>query len=332
MIRLCLLLLTLLFPGIALADYGERDDVQALIDELVAEGLDRERITDLLASAERQEKILEAIARPAERTMTWAQYRRLFVQEERIEQGVAFWREHRDWFEKAESEKGVPQEIILAIIGVETRYGRHKGNWRVIDALATLGFDYPPRATFFRGELKHLFMLEKEAGIDPMTIKGSYAGAMGYPQFISSSYRAYAVDFNGDGRIDLIDSPADAIGSVANYLKEHRWQPGQPIAARARVEGQAYREIFDTDYRLNLTLAEVANKGAHPLSCDAGHRYCFDLPENTRVAALELDGEQGAEFWITTNNFYAITRYNHSRLYAMAVYHLSRELAERIGD
>lgn len=332
MTRFCLLLTTLLFAGNVSAEYADRDDVQAFIDELVAEGLDRDHVSTLLAGAQRQESILESIARPAERTMSWGEYQRLFIQEERIQQGEAFWREHREWFDRAEQTSGVPAEIILAIIGVETRYGRHKGNWRVIDALATLGFDYPPRAAFFREELKHLFRLEKEAGIDPMTATGSYAGAMGYPQFISSSYRAYAVDFNDDGRIDLLNSPADAIGSVANYLREHRWQKGLPVAARARIEGNDYGEMFSTDYRLRLTLAEAANQGASPLSCEDNHGFCFDLPADTRVAALELDGANGAEFWFTTNNFYAITRYNHSHLYAMAVYQLSRKLAERIGD
>src|SRR5690606_32301861 len=198
-------------------DYSSRPEGQTLIRELVAEGLDEQHVRQLLDSATRQDKILEAIAKPAERTLTWGEYRKIFVQDSRIEQGLAFWREHRDLLARAEKEYGVPAEIIIAIVGVETRYGRHKGTWRAVDALATLGFDYPPRADFFRRELKELLLLEREAGIDAGEVVGSYAGALGMPQFIPSSYRAYAVDFNGDGKIDLLNDVADVIGSVAHY-------------------------------------------------------------------------------------------------------------------
>ncbi|MBZ2189996.1 lytic murein transglycosylase B [Alcanivorax sp. JB21] len=315
------------------SNYANSAAGKALIRELADEGLDAERVRDVLATAERQEPILEAIARPAERVLTWGDYRKIFIRDTRIEQGLTFWQENRALLQRAEDKFGVPAEIIVAIIGVETSYGRNKGNWRVVDALATLGFDYPPRADFFRRELAHLFRLEQEAGIDAATVRGSYAGAMGMPQFISSSYRAYAVDFDGDGKIDLIDSVADAIGSVANYFKAHRWQTGLPVAARARVTEDRDATLFGTEYRLGeLTLEHANQRGATALSCADGHRYCFDLPGDTRVAALELEGEQGQEFWLTTHNFYVITRYNHSHLYAMAVMQLSRELADRMPD
>lgn len=314
-------------------DYSSRPEGKTLIQELVAEGLDEQHVRQMLDSATRQDKILEAIAKPAERTLTWGEYRKIFIQDSRIEQGLAFWRENRALLERAEKEYGVPAEIIVAIVGVETRYGRHKGTWRAVDALATLGFDYPPRADFFRRELKELLLLEREAGINASEVVGSYAGALGMPQFIPSSYRAYAVDFNNDGKIDLINDVADVIGSVAHYFRAHRWQTGLPVAARAQVEGTEYPAIFGTSYELALTLGEARAKGATPLSCDDNaYRYCYDLPAETRVAALELDGEQGSEFWLTTHNFYVITRYNRSRLYAMAVLQLSREIADRMED
>ncbi len=326
-----LLLPILALSPVALAtdNYLERAETRELIDRLVdQEGLDRQKLEGYFRDARREERILEAIARPAERVLTWGEYQDIFLKEERVRQGVAFFNEHREIFERAERETGVPAEIILAILGVETRYGRSKGSWRVLDALVTLGFDYPPRASFFRGQLRHLFLLEEEAGIDPAEVKGSYAGAIGYPQFIPSSYRAYAVDFSGDGRIDLVNSPADAIGSIANYLKEHRWRRGHPVAARARTGEGGSRKHFDSNYRPDTTLAELERKGATALPCtDDLSEFCMDQPGETRVAALELKGKHGPEYWMVTDNFYVITRYNHSELYAMAVYHLSRMLA-----
>jgi len=188
-------------------DYLQRDLAKTMIRELVAEGGDEARIRQVLGSAECQPKILESIARPAEKTHTWATYQKIFLQESRVQKAVEFYREHADTLARAEQTYGVPQEIILAIIGVETRYGQYMGSYRVVDALATLGFDYPPRASFFRKQLKALFELEQKAHIDANVITGSYAGAMGYGQFIPSSYQAYAVDFDGDGTVE--DDPAD---------------------------------------------------------------------------------------------------------------------------
>ena len=316
----------------AFADYANHPDAIRVADELAEEGLDRERVLSLLASAQKQEKILELIARPAEKTLTWADYRRLFVQPDRVEQGLAFWQQHQQVLDQVQAAHGVPAEMILAILGVETRYGRHKGNYRVIDALTTLGFDYPPRSTFFRGQLKELFRLEQKAGIDISEVTGSYAGAMGYPQFIPTSYIHYAIDQDQDGRIDLLGNPLDAMGSIANYFKVHGWQTGQPVAARARVSGDAWRKLVQPLGKPQTTLGAAKAAGAVSVPCTES-RFCFsDLPDDTPIALIELEGEHGSEFWLTTNNFYVITRYNHSYLYAMAAHHLARELAERRGE
>lgn len=336
LVRTALLILGLLGSGTcAYAGYADHAEAGAFMDELEAEGLDREYIRELLADAERKDSILEAIARPAEKTLTWGEYRQIFVQPDRIEQGEQFWREHSELLKRAESEYGVSRYIILAILGVETRYGRHKGSYRVLDALATLGFDYPPRAEFFRKQLRAFLLMEEQAGIDAAELKGSYAGAMGYPQFIPTSYRAYAVDFDDDGKTDLVNSVADAIGSVANYFAEHGWQDGLAVAARARVSGSDYEEVFSKDMKPSTTLGQLRERDVTPLRCEGAaipSPHCFRLPDDTRVAPLHLEGEHGSEFWLGTKNFYVITRYNQSPLYAMAVYQLARALEQRIGE
>jgi len=320
-------------PITASASYVNSADGKALIEELRQEGINPDHVRNVLGQAKRQQKILDAISRPAEGTMTWGRYRNIFMQEQRIEQGVQFWHENKATLEAAEAKFGVPPEIITAIVGVETSYGRNTGSWKAIDALATLGFDYPPRAKFFRGELKQLFLLERDAGIDISQVRGSYAGALGMPQFIPSSYRAYAVDGNGDGKVDLINSKSDIIHSVANYFAKHKWQKGLPVAARANLSNNANRSIFSKDYKPNTTLANAAKEGATPVSCQqAADAYCFNLPRNTDVAPLVLDGANGNEYWLVTNNFYTITRYNHSHLYAMAVFQLSQAIKEKMED
>lgn len=328
-----------LLNGAALAEttktsnYAEHPEAGAVIEALAERGFDTDRVRSLLADAKRQESILEAIARPAEKSLTWAEYGRIFLQDSRVEQGVQFAREHADTLARAEREYDVPREIILAIIGVETRYGRNKGSYRVLDALATLGFDYPPRASFFRKQLVALFEMERDAHIDASTITGSYAGAMGFPQFIPTSYQAYAVDFDGDDVIDLVNSPADAIGSVASYFAAHKWQPGLPVAARARVDGDGYAALVEKGYKPSFTLAQARKNGVVAVSCQddsLGSDYCFDLPADTSVAMLDLIGEDGHEFWLVSDNFYVITRYNHSELYAMAVLQLSHRIADAL--
>lgn len=336
LVRTALLVLGLLGSGtFAYAGYADHSEAGAFMDELEAQGLDRDYVRKLLADAERKDSILEAIARPAEKTLTWGEYRQIFVQPDRIEQGEQFWREHSEILKRAEAEYGVSRYIITAILGVETRYGRHKGSYRVLDALATLGFDYPPRAQFFRKQLRAFLLMEEEAGIDAAELKGSYAGAMGYPQFIPTSYRAYAVDFDNDGRTDLVHSVADAIGSVANYFAEHGWQDDLAVAARARVSGDDYEELFGKKMKPSITLGELRERGVTPVRCEGAaipSPHCFRLPDDTRVSPLHLEGEHGSEFWLGTQNFYVITRYNHSPLYAMAVYQLARALEQRIGE
>ncbi|MDX1803977.1 MAG: lytic murein transglycosylase B [Alcanivorax sp.] len=327
------LLLASSLPALA-GNYLDRPEAKAMIAELGKEGLDEQRVRTVLGSAKRQDKILEAIARPAEKTLTWAEYQKIFLQDSRVQQGVAFARQHREALDQAEQRYGVPRQVILAIIGVETRYGRHMGNYRVVDALATLGFDYPPRGAFFRKQLKALFELEQNAHIDANTITGSYAGAMGFGQFIPTSYQHFAVDFNNDQVTDLVNDPADAIGSVANYFSEHGWQAGLPVAARARISDNRYRTLLNNNLKPAQTLGKAARAGVTPVSCQAAltSEYCFDLPDSTPVALLELEGTEGAEFWLTTRNFYVITRYNHSPLYAMAVLQLSHRLAAALKE
>ena len=306
--------------------YSAREDVKAMINELVEEGLDRKRLESLMAQAERKDKILEAIARPAEKTLTWAEYRKIFIQQSRIDQGKAFRLEHEDTLGRAEQVSGVDRDMILAILGIETRYGKHRGTYRVLDALATLGFDYPPRGKFFRGQLEELFRLESKAHIDAATITGSYAGAMGYPQFIPSSYINFAVDFDNDGVTDLVNNPVDAIGSVGNYFKEHKWTTGLPIAARARISGEQYKTLINDKGKPDMTIKQAAKAGITPLSCRESEHCFAKLDKNMPVALIQLEGDNGAEFWLVTDNFYTITRYNHSVLYAMAAYQLKREL------
>ncbi len=337
-LKLCCLGLFFLCQGLYADSRGYLDHPKA--QQFVAEIRQEEsypadKLTTLLASAEKNQSILDAIARPAEKTKTWAEYRPIFLTQDRIDQGIRFYREHQATFIRAEQEFGVSRYLILAIIGVETRYGKHKGNYRVVDALATLAFDYPPRSPFFRSELKHFLQLEQEAGIDLMNARGSYAGAMGYGQFISSSYRHYAVDFDGDGHRDLINNPVDAIGSVANYFKQHGWQAGAPVASLARYLGdntgaeqlQAVLHRGPKPQKPNLTILEIKQAG---LIADAGDDTHYR--DSDKATAMAFAGAEGEEFWIGLQNFYVITRYNHSPLYAMAVYQLSEELKRRLSS
>jgi membrane-bound lytic murein transglycosylase B len=265
----------------------------------------------------RDSSTLKAIARPAEGTKEWKDYRPNFITNDRVQKGVAFWNQYADALTRAEKTYGVPPEIVVAILGVETRYGDNKGHSRVIDALTTLGLDYPPRAPFFRKELLEFLMLAKENGLDPLTTYGSYAGAMGYPQFMPSSWRKLAVDFDGDGRCDLINDPVDAIGSIANYFKANGWETGAPVAERARIVSQDYDSIISKDLGANSTLEEIAQKGLVPR--DTG-QYLASTP----ASAIRLQGDKGGEFWLGFKNFYVITKYNRSVLYAMAVWQLSQ--------
>jgi membrane-bound lytic murein transglycosylase B len=315
-----------LFSSIAVAEgnYGDNPLALDLIDELVAEeGFDRQTLEAVFADAERQESILKAIARPAEKTKPWYEYREIFVTEKRENQGVEFIDQHRDTLARAESETGVPAEMIAAVIGVETYYGRITGSYRVIDALSTLAFDYPKRSPFFTKELKNYLVLTRDQGFDPTELKGSYAGAMGYGQFMPSSYRAYAIDFDGDGITDIWNNPVDAIGSVANYFKEHGWRPGEPVVTAALREGEVPDDWFNSGLKPERTVGEFQTAGLRPMR---------ELPADAVATAMKFELADGYEYWMGLHNFYVITRYNHSSMYAMSVYQLSQRLADRVAE
>ncbi len=304
-------------------DFTSRPELRQFIQEVAAKyDFDSKTLDSLFAQAQPQPAIITSISSPAE-AKPWYQYRPIFVNRARIEGGVAFWQEHKEVLKQAEQVYGVPPEIIVAIIGVETRYGKNTGSFRVLDALTTLAFDYPARGAFFRGELEQYLLLTREEGLDPLGPKGSYAGAMGKSQFIPSSYRRYAVDFDGDGRRDLWSNDADVIGSVANYFKVHGWKPQQPITARARIEGDQYKPLLEKNSKPQIPVREFAQ---HGVSIDGG------LPPDYSGMLIELETEQGPEYWVGLDNFYVITRYNRSPLYAMAVYQLSREILAAVDN
>ncbi|WP_341937660.1 lytic murein transglycosylase B [Marinimicrobium sp. C2-29] len=300
------------------ADYREHPEARVFMAEMVEEhDFELEKLQRWFAQAEQKEAILEAIARPAERTRTWAEYRPIFIQRLRVDRGVEFWNEHRDALARAERELGVPAEIIVAIIGVETNYGRTTGSYRVLDALSTLAFDYPPRSAFFRRELKQYLILMREHEQNPLDFKGSYAGAMGLGQFMPSSYRHYAVDFDGDEFADIWNNPVDAIGSVANYFAEHGWRAGEPVVVRARAAEELSPELESEWNKIDppeRTVAYWRERGLTPI---------FPLAGTLPTQGLHLEGVHGDEYWLALHNFYVITRYNRSHLYAMASYQLS---------
>lgn len=313
MIRL-LLILGLLTCGIPLmaAPTPDQDSfVQEMVDQ---HGFDANALRQLLAGAKVRQSILAAIARPAEKRLNWGQYRKIFLTRERIRGGLAYWKRNADSLQRAHKQFGIPPEIIIAIIGVETRYGRHAGSYPVLDALSTLAFHYPPRSRFFRDELEQFLLLARQEKLDPREPIGSYAGAMGTPQFMPSSYQAYAIDFDGDGRRDIWDNSADVIGSVANYLARHGWRTGEPVARRAQGAGVGHTALTEKGYK---PYQPVSDFNA------AGIRTMPPLPAQMPAALLALKTDQGTQYWLALTNFYAITRYNHSPLYAMAVYQLA---------
>lgn len=329
------LVFSCLWAGLSCAaeNYDIHPQAQALVDELVAEeGFDREALNKLFAEAERKDSILEAIARPAEKTKPWYEYRQIFINDKREEQGVEFYKRHHLALERAARETGVPAELIVAIIGVETSYGRNVGSYRVLDALSTLAFDYEPRSEFFTSELKHYLILTRDQGLDPTEMVGSYAGAMGYGQFMPSSYRSYAVDFDNDDIIDIWQNPIDAIGSVANYFKRHGWRPGERVVAAADAPADAPEDLFvrtRADLKPVRTVAEFARAGVVAKAMP-GEAAAID-PEAMAIA-MHFELKDGSEYWLGLHNFYVITRYNHSAMYAMSVYQLSQAIAARIAQ
>jgi len=314
--------LVMVAPVHAGASYDQRADVKAFIDKMVKEhGYDRADLTSKFARAKKLDNVLESIARPAEKRLTWKQYRPIFVTKKRSDRGAAFIQKNRETLERAEKEFGVPVEIIAAIIGVETYYGRQTGGYTVFDSLTTLGFDYPPRAKFFKSELEQFLLLSREEDISVDDMTGSYAGAMGMPQFISSSYRRYAVDFDGDGKRDLWHSLPDVIGSVANYFKQHGWQKGENVTHPVTVSDLSIGGKKNV-LKPNVTIGQLTKQGVKFDFLTQGQQ----LDDKLMVALLKFEGKRGDEYWIGLKNFYVITRYNHSEMYAMAVFQLSEKL------
>jgi membrane-bound lytic murein transglycosylase B len=297
-----------------------REDIQKFVGTMVQRHrFDREEITALLGSAQQQPKILEAIQRPAERTLTWWEYRQRFITPERIEGGVQVWRQNAEDLARISAQSGVPAEYLIAITGVETFYGRNTGRYRVLDSLATLGFDYPPRGEFFRKELEQFLMMSREEQLDPGEPLGSYAGAMGIAQFMPSSFRRFAVDGSGDGHRNLWEEGADVFASVGNYLREHGWRAGQSVLADADIEMPA-------DDPANAKLAMTESVASLK---ERGYRFETSLPEQAKAMLVPAQQQDAVQWRIGFQNFYAITRYNRSALYAMAVHELAQEIAAR---
>lgn len=298
--------------------YTEHPKYEPFIQEMVTEhDYNEQKLRAILSQAEKKQSILDAISRPAERTKAWYEYREIFLKPNRINLGVKFLQDHKDTFDDVEAKYGVPRELIAAIIGVETYYGRITGSYRVIDALSTLAFDYPKRSLFYR-ELKNFLLMVRENDLEATELMGSYAGAMGLGQFIPSSYISYARDYDGDGKKDIWNNVDDAIASVAYYFKRYHWQTGEPIASEVTLNNS------DADKYANETL----NLGG---DFETWKQRGVNVPKDvsSRKAALfRYETEEGQQYWLAYKNFYVITRYNRSRLYARAVYELSQEIKD----
>jgi membrane-bound lytic murein transglycosylase B len=317
----CLALL--LFAASALAIDVDRDDVAMFIDTMVTEhAFEREPLRRTLSEARVKTSILDAIARPAEKTLTWGEYRAIFLTPERIQAGAEFWRDNRDELERISEQSGIPVEILVGIIGVETYFGRITGGHRVLDALTTLAFDYPPRQTFFRRELKEFLLLVREEGMQATDAVGSYAGAMGRPQFMPSSYRAYAVDATGDGKRDIWNSWSDVAGSVANYMATHGWRSGEPVTTQATLGAGWQGPPPENTLQPKDTVLSLSKRGV---------LFATELPADSASQLLTLEGKGGVEHWVGFHNFFVITRYNRSVMYALAVHQLGQEIAVKVN-
>ena len=338
-----LFILFVFFSNVIVADYSKHPAAQDVIKKLVSEhGFDQNYVTEILQTAIKQDQILESMSSPAEFTWTWDRYKKLFLEEKRIANGKKFINDNAALFDRVENEFGVPREIITSILGVETRYGKIKGSYRVLDSLATLGFDFPRRSKFFKSELIQFFILTRENNLDIHSVKGSYAGAMGYGQFISSSYRAYALDYDGDGYADLFNSVPDAVASIANYLKKHGW----------KRDGVIVQEVVINT--VNKTYNHPSNLSKYiPLQFTEGLQAEYLIQEGDSLLSIAIANDLKLEQLMTLNNikdenfikigetilltkpkdlyfigddnFIAITKYNRSHFYAKAVYDLSLE-------
>jgi membrane-bound lytic murein transglycosylase B len=299
-----------------------RDDVRAFEVEMEQKhGFDPAWLDSLLREARSVPRIIELMNRPAERVKPWHEYRAHFLTEQRISEGARFWAEHRARLEQVEQDSGVPARVIVAILGVETFYGRITGKTRVIDALSTLAFDYPPRSAYFRAELEQFLLLTREEPVDPVTATGSYAGAMGYPQFMPRSYRAYAVDGDADGRRDLWSSTDDVLASIANYLREHGWRAGEPVVVPAQLYFADAEGLVAGSIVADETVGSLRAKGLE-----------FDtvLDDDAPALFIGVAGDGGPELRAGFHNFSVITRYNRSVLYALAVNDLGESIEKRL--
>lgn len=299
--------------------FSEREDVRQFVAEMVSKhGFDADELGEVFAQVTLRPRVAKAMTNKVVKPPSWSRYRANFVNPWRIDHGVSFWDKNEAALTRARQIYGVPEEVIVAIIGVETRYGTYPLSHPVLDTLATLAFDYPRRGEFFRSELEQYLLLMREEGRDPLSIRGSFAGAMGIPQFMPSSYRSYAVDFDGDGQRDLWRNSSDAIGSVANYLKAHGWDASLPVAIRASLQQDAASgDLLGGSLKPLHSMKKLNAQGvmaAEPLAPD------------TPVALLSVEVADGQEYWLGLNNFYVITRYNRNLFYALSVYQLSREI------
>jgi membrane-bound lytic murein transglycosylase B len=300
----------------------KRADVKDFIAHMAdTSSFKKRQLRKLLKAAQSQPAIIEAMDRPAEKSKQWLEYRPIFVSERRIREGTDFWIAHRQALDRASVRSGVAPEYLAAILGVETYYGRQTGSYRVLDALVTLAFDYPARAKFFRDELEQFLLLTRDARLDPSSVKGSYAGAMGAPQFMPSNYRRYAVDADADGHIDLWTNWPDVCASVGNYLKEHGWNAGEPVLSEATVAPDKTPELDGRKLALSETVGSLRTKGVN---------FDSSLAEDAPALLIAADDTDGVHWRVGFNNFYVITRYNHSALYAMAVYELAAAVKQRI--
>ena len=307
----------------ALAVDVQREDVRKFIDSMVENhSYDRTSLMNALQAAKSQQSILDAISKPAERTLDWTAYRNIFLTRKRVAAGADFWREHRGELRRISEETGVSREILVGIIGVETYFGRITGNYRVIDALATLAFDYPPRSGFFTRELEQFLLLVREEGMDAIDATGSYAGAMGAPQFMPSSYRAYAVDSSDDGKRDIWSNWSDVIGSVANYFVAHGWEADNDVVTQATLGSVWTGPLPKNTLKATETVDSLSTQGV---------MFSTTMPGDHESQLLTLKGKNDTEHWVGFHNFFVITRYNRSVMYALAVHQLGQEIALEVS-
>ena len=316
----CILFLSsTLLPATAAGFDTSRDDISGFIDEMVAKhAFDRDYLERAFVAAESKQRILDAISRPAEKTLTWPEYRRIFVRPEKIRAGVEFWQAHGDDIAAVSEATGVTPEILVGIIGVETNFGSNTGGYRVIDALATLAFDYPPRARFFRQQLEEFLLLVREEGMDALAPTGSYAGAMGRPQFMPGSFRAYAVDSDGDGRRDIWENWRDVLGSVANYFVAHGWREGNEVAAVAEFGEDWQGTVPPNSLKADSTVGALREQGVQ-------FESAMPADHPARIVTFELG--DGQDYQIGFHNFFVITRYNRNVMYALAVHEMGQAIA-----